>query len=297
MFKPMLASKVTKFDALKFPLLASIKLDGIRATVQGGKLLSRTLKPLPNKAIQKLFAGLPEGLDGELILGDPAAPDCFRKTSSKVMSPDEDAKGIVFHVFDIIDFHGFEERLSILETTVEFIEVFPGMDKLVKLVIQTKIDSLNELETFEEMVLAEGHEGVMVRSLNGLYKQGRSSEKEGYLLKVKRFQDSEAEIIGFEELMHNDNEAETNELGRTKRSTKKEGMVPAGVLGAFNVRDLVSGVEFDIGTGFDADNRACFWSCRKNLIGKIVKYKYFATGSKDKPRFPVFLGFRDKMDI
>jgi DNA ligase-1 len=296
MFKPMLASKVTKFDALKFPLLASIKLDGIRATVQGGQLLSRTLKPLPNKAIQALFAGLPEGLDGELILGDPAAPDCFRKTSSKVMSPDEDAEGIVFHVFDKFaptPTDPFTNRSFYLEIAVK-----ENRDKYpIHLVFQTKINSLEMLEQFEEMVLAEGHEGVMLRSLNGPYKQGRSSEREGYLLKLKRFQDGEAEIIGVEEQMHNDNEAETNELGRTKRSTKQEGMIPAGVLGALNVRDLVSGVEFDIGTGFDADERAEYWKKRKKLTGLIAKYKYFATGGKDKPRFPVFDGFRDKMDI
>ena len=157
MFKPMLASKVTKFDALKFPLLASVKLDGIRATVQGGKLLSLTLKPLPNKAIQKLFAGLPEGLDGELILGDPAAPDCFRKTSSKVMSPDEDAEGIVFHVFDLFCDKPFTQRLSDLESTVEFVEVFPGMAERIHLVEQIKLRSTVELDEYEENVLADGH--------------------------------------------------------------------------------------------------------------------------------------------
>lgn len=293
MFKPMLASKVTRFDALKFPLLASVKLDGIRATVQGGKLLSRTLKPLPNKAIQKLFAGLSEGLDGELILGDPAAPDCFRKTSSKVMSPDEDAEGIVFHAFDYFEDAGFKNRFSKLHTLLSQLpSTLP-----IELVQQHQISSLEKLEEFEAQMLELGHEGVMLRSLNGPYKQGRSSEREGYLLKLKRYLDSEAIILSVEEQMHNDNEAETNELGRTKRSTKQEGMVPAGVLGTLNVRDLKSDVEFDIGTGFDAEERTSLWKTRKKLPGLIVKYKYFPVGVKDKPRHPVFLGFRDKMDI
>jgi len=34
-----------------------------------------------------------------------------------------------------------------------------------------------------------------------------------------------------------------------------------------------------------------------NLMGKVVKYKSQPTGVKDKPRFPVFLGFRDKVDM
>jgi hypothetical protein len=32
-------------------------------------------------------------------------------------------------------------------------------------------------------------------------------------------------------------------------------------------------------------------------MGKVVKYKSQPTGVKDKPRFPVFLGFRDVVDM
>jgi DNA ligase-1 len=138
---------------------------------------------------------------------------------------------------------------------------------------------------------------VFRRAPNGPYKFGRSSTNEGTLLKLKRFEDSEAEIIGVEELLSNQNDANKNALGHTERSSHKANMVPMGTMGCLNVRDLKSKVEFSIGTGFDADTRAEFWKTRKTVIGKIVKYKYFASGSKDKPRFPVFLGFRDKRDM
>ena len=85
-FKPMLAGTHSDVAKLIFPLLASQKLDGLRATAQDGVLLSRSLKPLPNKYVQELFKNLPQGLDGELIVGDPFAPDAFRKTTSLVMS-------------------------------------------------------------------------------------------------------------------------------------------------------------------------------------------------------------------
>ena len=82
MFKPLLAWKPEKNQVLEvelaklrvWPRLVSRKLDGIRATVQGGRLRSRTLKDIPNVNVQKMFAGLPEGLDGELIFGKPIAP-------------------------------------------------------------------------------------------------------------------------------------------------------------------------------------------------------------------------------
>ena len=91
-FRPMLAATVdpNDLDALRFPLLASPKLDGVRALVSDdGQLVSRNLKPIPNANVQKAF-GRPEfaGLDGELVCGDPTAPDAFRKTTSAAMSRD-----------------------------------------------------------------------------------------------------------------------------------------------------------------------------------------------------------------
>jgi len=93
MFKPLLAWKPEKDQVLEvelakltvWPRLVSRKLDGIRATVQEMGLKSRTLKAIPNEALQEIFKGLPEGLDGELIYGTPNAPDVFNKTTSAVM--------------------------------------------------------------------------------------------------------------------------------------------------------------------------------------------------------------------
>ena len=47
-FKPMLASPM-ELEHVRWPMYASVKLDGIRAVVRDGKLLSRSLKPIPNK--------------------------------------------------------------------------------------------------------------------------------------------------------------------------------------------------------------------------------------------------------
>jgi DNA ligase-1 len=60
--RPMLACKDA--TGLKFPLLASAKIDGVRALVKDGKVLSRSLKPIPNRHVQEMFGSL-EGADGE----------------------------------------------------------------------------------------------------------------------------------------------------------------------------------------------------------------------------------------
>ena len=121
------------------------------------------------------------------------------------------------------------------------------------------------------------------------------------MLKVKRFTDSEAEIVGAYELLHNNNEATIDARGFTKRSTHAANKEASGVLGGFNVRDIYSGVEFDLGTGFTLEQRKNLWQAWSNnhnyLIGKLCKYKHFPIGVVDKPRHPIFLGFRDRRDV
>ena len=296
-FKVMLAGKVSDTSKLSYPVIASPKLDGVRAVVRDGIVWSRTNKPIPNKYVQDMFgSGAFNNLDGELICGDPRDRDVYRKTVSAVMSEDGEPD-VTFNVFDIfapmVASLPFSDRLIVVNAW-ESADSFSYWD-CVKLVKQTPIRSERELLDYETQCLEAGYEGVMVRSPSGPYKFGRSTEREGYLLKLKRFLDSEAVVLGAVELQHNLNDKD--EQG--KRSSKKEGKTAGGTLGALVVEDLKTHVAFEIGTGFTEEERASLWGDFNSgsLIGSIVKYKYFPTGSKDKPRFPTFLGFRDKRDM
>lgn len=176
---------------------------------------------------------------------------------------------------------------------------------------QDRLDAL-VTGTWTAQWIGHGYEGAILRKPGSPYKHGRSTVKEGYLLKLKRFVDGEARVIGVTELMHNGNEATVNELGRTARSHSKAGMVPTGTMGTLIVRDVKTGVEFEIGTGFTAEERASFWPSVIRVIGKtndnrdifdagpltgrLAKYKHFLVGTKDKPRHPVFIGWRDRRD-
>lgn len=302
-FQPMLAGKYDPTDyknPLSYPVLASHKLDGVRFVIIGGVVMSRSLKPIPNAWVQKQYSKLPEGSDGELIFGNPTHPEAYRNTMSAVMSEDGEPTQVLAHCFDNYRFSGgFQNRFGLVNTWPQYKEI-----KGAVIVAHKLIHNASELEAFEQAAVDAGHEGIMVRSLNGPYKQGRSTAKEGYLLKVKRFEDSEAVVLDTEELMSNTNAATKDNLGHTERSSHKAGMVGRGVLGALNVRGLegtYKDVEFSIGTGFTgADDpngeRGKLWKQRKQLVGRIAKFKYFPTGSKDKPRFPVFLGWRDARD-
>jgi DNA ligase-1 len=159
--------------------------------------------------------------------------------------------------------------------------------------------SLEELQAYEERCLADGYEGVMIRTPGSPYKCGRSTEREGYLLKIKRFEDAEAVVLDTYEGMSNLNPAEKDAFGRTKRSLAQAGMIGRGELGGFIVRHLSTGVEFRLGYNHVVGgiDRVTLWQTRETLIGRVVKFSHQPSGAKDAPRFPKFLGFREAWDM
>lgn len=289
-FKPMLSGKAD-LDSIKFPVLASPKLDGVRVIVKDGVVYSRNFKRIPNDWCQTLFGRKEcEGFDGELIVGPVTADTVFQSTTSGVMTgagkPD-----VVFHAFDDTDIDdSFSARYEHLKAHIQ--KKCRGIK--VELVPHIHITNIKDLMDFEEKCVAQGYEGIMIRNPDAKYKHGRSTTKEGGLLKVKRFEDDEAIVIGYEELMTN-NEQELDNLGHKVRSSKKEGLAPAGKLGALIVNHKTFGA-FKIGSGFTEDTRIKLWRECDELKGRLVKFKYQPSGVKDKPRFPVFLGFRNKID-
>ena len=293
--KPMLAVKA-EIEKLKFPVYASAKLDGVRVIILDGVVLSRNLKPIPNQHVQKLFGKKKYNfLDGELIVGDVTASDVFQKTTSGVMSQ-SGKPDVRLHVFDRYDNGQVSVPYAVRWEAVQ--SEFSNQAN-IELVEQKMISNIDELNAFEEECVSAGYEGIMLRSLDGKYKQGRSTMREGYLLKVKRFEDDEAKLLGMEELMTNTNEQTVDKLGHKVRNQKKEGMVPAGKLGALLVIHPDYG-PFKIGSGFTEEQRVDLWhrylNNKNDFIGELVKFRYQPAGIKDKPRFPVFLGFRNKID-
>lgn len=116
--------------------------------------------------------------------------------------------------------------------------------------------------------------------------------------KLKQFSDAEFRIVGWEERMHNGNEATVSETGRTKRSTAKAGKTGRGDLGAF-ILETDEGHKFGCGTGFTDDQRRAFWLIKEELVKnrEYAKVRFHETGTKDVPLLPVFLQVRPKEDM
>jgi DNA ligase 1 len=299
---PMLASPLDP-ALVKFPVYASPKLDGIRAHVYGGKLLSRSGKPIRNEFTQNMF-GKPqfEGLDGELIVGPSHAPNVYNVTSSGVMAQ-KGAPDVTFFLFD--DWTDYELSYdyryngAIFRQNQYMQDCANGVVYCRMAVLkQQLITDMAALDEYEEQQIAYGYEGVMVRDIGGKYKFGRATSRSGELLKVKRFEHDEAEIIGFEELMHNDNVAFRDELGRTARSTAREGLRSSGRIGAFIVRSPSYEKTFRVSCGsMTLLERERLWAMRSGYLSQIVRYKHLPHGAKDVPRHALFAGFRDASDM
>ncbi|MFO0841102.1 MAG: DNA ligase [Gemmataceae bacterium] len=236
----------------------SEKLDGVRAYWDGQQFWSR----LGNTFVAPdwFVEGLPAvPLDGELWIGRKA----FQRTVGIVRRHDRPKEWgeVRFVAFDAPAHGGaFEVRLRYLDDLLRragarFVQ---GLEHKAC----RGIDHLRaELDRVEQL----GGEGLMLRQPGSLYCAGRSAT----LLKVKRFLDAEAVVVGLEP-------------GKGKHK---------GKMGALSVK-LPDGTLFSLGTGFSDAERA-----NPPGLGAVVTFRYQELSDGGVPRFPSFVRVRADADI
>jgi len=286
--RPLLAQTLDDTSLLRLPVIGSAKLDGIRCIIENGVPISRNGKPIRNRYIKEVLGHHKySGLDGELIVGPPSGDAVFNRTTSGVSSI-EGTPDFTYWVFDtfLTPHTPYALRLK----SIDDYPVDPRIIKLPTVIIHT----LSGLADFERKTLAAGFEGVMLRRVDGPYKQGRSTLNEQILLRLKRFRDGEALITGLEEGKINDNEAVTNALGYIERSTHQANMRKAGRVGTILATDLSTGDPLRLSPGrMTADQRIRHWAMPAGCVMRQCRYKCFDYGSIDAPRFATFQSFLD----
>jgi DNA ligase-1 len=294
-FKPMLVpNQVIDAKTLKYPLLASYKLDGIRCIFKDGQMYSRTLKSFPNVKLQERFSELATFtknkeiiLDGELLAKSLTFNELSGITRQLNMQLPEDLK---FYCFDMIryeDFNlGFRRRISNLETS----DIRYYYMETVK---QWSIFKLEEIEPLYENALAWGCDGLILRDPDGRYKFGRGTIKEGLIYKMKPFQTFDAKIIEIIQAteVREGAEKKINELGRSVTSKKKDDRILIEKASAFVV--MYKGRELKVTIAMTDEEKTEVWKNQNKYLGRWIEYKGMLVGSKDLPRHPVFLRFRD----
>lgn len=272
---------------VKYPVILTPKYDGYRALAVNGVAMSNNMTPHFNKFIQSWFKRL-HGLDGELIVDAPTGGNVLGRTSSGVKTV-EGEPNFTFYAFDMFTDKGasYTKRLQMTERYVRD-------SKLSRLVYVPHYlaKTPEDLLAFEEKCLADGYEGVMGRHPDGPYKFGRSTLREGFMWKLKRFSDSEGVVLRLEEAEFNGNVATVDALGRTKRSHAQAGKSGKGMVGTIVILDKKWG-ELRVAPGkMSHANRIRYWNEPELLIGKIIHHRSFGYGLKDKPRYARFYDLR-----
>ena len=216
---------------LRYPVAVFPKFNGFRGYMKDGVVYTASNKPFKNKELQALFGHRDfEGLDGEFVVGDPADGHNSLEKTSSVVTSQKPIGDLRFYAFDWIgDLNmPFGERYYKLNK-------FSGMEgrEYFKVMMAPFELAYNwaDVQHIERRYVTLGWEGVITRDLAAPYKCGRSTAREAYMGKLKQFSDAEFRIVGWEERMHNGNEATVSETGRTKRSTAKAGKTGRGDLG------------------------------------------------------------------
>jgi DNA ligase-1 len=310
--KPMLADDWDP-AAQRFPILAMPKIDGVRGLNLFGKLTGRSLKPFKNRHITRLFShSALIGFDGEFAANKDTHPDLCRLTTS-ALGTIEGLPYVLWHLFDYVTVETvnlpYWQRLKLLRGKVEELHVtMPLIAQHLRVVPATEFGAMEGLETFKATCADAGYEGVILRDPNAPHKSGRSTIREGGYLRIKAFMDAEGVVTALQEGQTNNNEATTNALGHTERSTHQANMVANGLVGTLTVKLLAqvkagdkvfeAGELITIAAGkMTSEERAFYLLHPGEIVGRVVKFQYFPHGVKDKLRFPTFQSIRMKEDM
>lgn len=288
-------------EKLRYPLLASAKLDGNRCLIRPDGLFTRNMKPQPSAHLHERLAPMIDAcaITGISLDGELWSPDMpFNELQSFIRAKDKPLpESIQFYCFDAIIWgyaHSdeFHERLR---TARDMAECFPGIARYVE---HARVNEPDDVRSLYASMMEMGYEGLILRDPCGHYKYGRATVNEALMFKAKPFETLDAQVIGWEEMlqMREGVERERNELGRMKRTTKAEDREGGtGIMGALIVRDE-QGREFSAGwgRGWTQERRRQLWADREKITGKWVEIRYFAHGEKDFPRMPQILRFREE---
>lgn len=312
--KPQLANDAVISD-VNYPVIFQVKIDGVRALNMTGTLTGRSLDPFKGFGITE-FWSKPEfvGLDGEMILGDEAnSKDRLCSLTTGAMSKFKgvtETPNLYWYVFDYLTPETMKlpyvGRYNLLIRRVEQLN-----HPRIRIVPSVVINNRAELDAALAEAFEQGYEGGILRNPHALPKPGRPSKKKQELMRFKPWGDSEILVTGITEGNTNENEATTNSLGNTERSSSQDGMVPNGRVGSIQgtmLEDFVcphtkktlfkKGLEVTVSKGEMSNQEAKFYFENPHeIVGKVVKWAHMTHGVKDLPRFPVFKSLRLLEDI
>ena len=310
--KPQLA-KDAILEAVRFPCWVQPKIDGVRALNTTGRLTGRSLDGFEGYGISEYFGyGCFQGFDGEMILGnDPKSTDRLCSMTTGAMGRFKGVNQMAdlhWWVFDYLATpeESYRSRYMQLQNVVELLD-----HPRIHLVPYQNCYNMDDLKWWIAHWASAGYEGTIIRNPDAPHKEGRATLKGQELWRVKPWADAEILVTGITEGNENWNEKKTNSLGRSERSSAKEGMLPNGQVGSIQGTLLADfhdpltgklmfakGLPCTVSSGAMTVIDALYYFNNPNeIIGHIVKFQHMTHGVKDQPRFGGYVSHRLKQDI
>ena len=278
--------KPERVDGKEFALTTKIDGGRIIAIKENGQVSFYTRAGQRYEGLvdleREMSAKMPDNLclDGEItLLNDRGIPSKEAyKQAMKITRKDGEKHGVKMKFFDAMSAEDFrnqkcdltwEQRRAIatnlaLNNEFTFFELLP---------LLYKGSDTSVIAEFLDRAIADDQEGIMINICDAPYEFKRTTN----LLKVKKMQTMDLEIIGFEE-----------GSGKYKDT-----------LGAILVR-YKNGNIVKVGSGFTDWLRSEIWNNRNKYQGMVSEIQYFESTTNDDGgeslRFPIFKDFRpDKL--
>ena len=255
-------------DHLNFPGYASMMLGGMRClaivTRHGVRLFSKggnAIESVPH--IESALKRLPVGYyDGELL-----HPSGHKVTIHFCRHP-RPRFGHTAVQFFISDFIAESEwndpRMPAKERFQKLERAFDSVDtSVLRMVPHTLVYRNSDLLRLHRQFIAAGREGTLFQTTGAYVRR-----KGWHIQKLKDFKASEGEVV----------ELKVAKTGKHK-----------GTVSSVRLRDLQTGVEFDLGSGFTDDE---IDELGPSALGSIIEYRYQELSEARIPRSPSFLRYR-----
>lgn len=202
---------------ITYPAYSQLKADGLRANaiVDGHKvtLCGRSGREIDllghlDQPMIKLAAEFPWPVvfDGEFVVVNEHEMVIDRKTGNGIINKaikgtisEAEAKMIRFQIWDAIPLAEFKDGKSVDSYKERFERLIQAIDgdfenwKPYWVIPYKTVGSLEEAIAHFEQLLAEGHEGTILKNYCALWEDSRSK----HLVKMKAEKDADMEIIGF----------------------------------------------------------------------------------------------------
>lgn len=245
-------------EEIRYPVMASIKIDGIRVLFWHGKAYSKTRKLFPQQVLQNIaqtWSAELHGQECEITIAGMTRPEvggwCNRKGPAEPTPA-----GIRFDVFAEVG-EPLKYRTSHPVPHFYYVE-------------HTHISNREELSRYVAVIRSHEYEGVMLRGGDHMYKYGKATRKCQRCMKIKFREELIARCVGWEMLQ----QAKDSLRTRNKH-----------LMGALVFRTAIMDEPIYVGTGFTDKQREEYTNAAL-IVGKEAEIEYDGIGTDGKPRQP-----------